>query len=502
MFACAGAVLLWFACPACFDAGASDNQEQVGRQERGRDPGKFEYETRWDADEGRYKWVYSLVYSDIILSPDGTTLLAMVPAPGPDKGYDEPSLVLVAQRLPNISKKVFPDLVNLERINFAPDGSKAFLVLDGGREIKVLDLAAFKISGSYQVDSPFSVADVTPDGRFLVLSNLPKTDTEEDFFSTTDCAPSWSDVPEGASRCEVGLVALDSGEDWIVSLPYPVRDIDFSTSHDEIMFTYSRWENQTSLATVEFYSPADRMTKGKVDFQNCADEMVIDRLGKRGLLSPTSCNKDPISILDLEKRTFVATLPGFGPVVVSQERELAVGFTRKADMKSAWNYQQTQDYGLIVVDLKTNEWKIVEYGDNAPSFTLSPEGGFLYVYEDGLKCVEQEDGTCKWENTPAGLAQYDVDTMVRKVISQGDPQLDRFVWDSTGNSLYVLAEGNLFRVGNGTAKVEEIPLTVEPELLNIRPQNDYLLLGEWDAPRFYLLDIPGAEEFIQVDLKL
>ena len=80
------AVSLWFLSPGCTpEMGASDNFEETGRQERGRDPGKYQSEVTWDPEEGEYVWEYDLHYSDVILSPDGRRLLAMVPVPKADE---------------------------------------------------------------------------------------------------------------------------------------------------------------------------------------------------------------------------------------------------------------------------------------------------------------------------------------------------------------------------------------------------------------------------------
>ena len=90
------------ALPACFEFGESDraveeNEEYVGWQDRGRNPGSGSFhESRGDGS-----WIYTLRYTDVILSPDGEYLLAMAPIPGPNQGYQKPGLMLIIQPLPD-----------------------------------------------------------------------------------------------------------------------------------------------------------------------------------------------------------------------------------------------------------------------------------------------------------------------------------------------------------------------------------------------------------------
>lgn len=488
---CAGlAAAAWIFAggPGCVEQGATDNQEQVGRQERGRDPGSYDTEVLWDAQQGKYVWLYDLAYTDVILSPDGAALLAMAPLPGPDAGYDEPGLVLVAQLLPAGEMRVFPELRDLERINFSPDGTTAYLIRNGGDALVVLDLTSLAIEKTIPLDSAFGVVDVSADGRFLVLSNLPTSDGQELFYEASNCNPGYSaSLGPDASACRVGFIDLESGDQWAVQTPLAVRDIDLSPVDGDVLFTYSTWAGGTPLATVEFYSPVQKKVLSKASFQNCADELVIAEDKLLGILSPTQCSRDPISIIDLEKRSFVKTLPGFGPVVLARDGTTAIGFTRRQEMEQQWGYHdQDTKVGLIVVNLNTLEWTVMEHGDVEPAYTVSPDGKSLYLYHETLESEMDDEGHLHYYHQMSDMEMVDLTDFSTHPIAASGLGLERFVWTGDGKEMFFLSGSKLFRLKAGAAQADQVPLPVSPELINIRPQGDFLVLGEADAPIFYL----------------
>jgi len=482
---------LAFMFGSCFEMGGSDNEEQTGRQDRGRDPGSHEWERQWDPETGEYVWKYDVEYSDIILSPDGARLIAMVPVPGPRKGYEEPGMVLVAQTLPMGRVEAFPDLRNVERVNFSPDGGTAYALKQGGREVVAIDLDDFTIGQTHMLDDAFSVVDVSPDGRYLVFTNIPINNLQEVLSNNSDCqAPSWYGLPAGADLCEFGVLDLDTGEYTGRALQRPVRDLDFSPVSQELLLTWSPVSMQT---TVTFYDAAADDVIKEVTIPNCADELVLQPGGNLALLAPTWCSKDPISILNLDKRTFVTNLPGFGPVELTPDGSTAVGFTRKNAMETQWAYNdQEAPYGLIVVSLPSFDWQVMDYGDVAPTYTISPDGGFLYVYGKSWhpEYSEGEGWTSEWESA---FQQVDLSDLTMEEVQGGDIGLSRFVWTPDGEYLFALSHGDLFRLPVGNPVAVKVKLDGSPELINVRPQGDFLLLGEDDAPMFYLLGLESDD---------
>jgi hypothetical protein len=490
--------------PGCTpEIGAIDNEEQVGRQERGRDTGSY-WVQETDDRGNPIDWEYFLDYQDIILSPDGMTLLAMVPVPGPDQGFDKPGMVLAARRLPKGQPVFFPSVKDIIRLNFSPDGGTAYGLSEDGLTVEEINLTTMKIVRSIALPAPFSVVDVTPDGKRLVVSNLPTSDLEELWYGGghNECAPCVPDLlPDGASLCEFAVVDLADGESRLSEVTWRIRDIDFAPSKGEILVTFSNFIGQEPHAYIEFFRLADNTSMAKLDFANCADEVVVDPTRNLALLAPVDCVKDPISVIDIAKREFVTNLPGFGPVVVSQDRSLAVGFTVKEVLESEWDYHdQETPYGLIFVDLDTLDYSIRNYGDHAPAYTLSPDGKRMYIYENSYTWRQMEDGTWYMEYGDGGLNQLDLTDMSWKKLGGKEMRLDRFVWTDDGQRMYFLSGTQLHRLSVAAEQVSAMPLKVAPELINLRPQEDYLLLGERDSPTFYLLDLDSWNDMATLSM--
>jgi hypothetical protein len=501
--AAAVAAASWLGCDG-YDRGALDDEEEVGRQERGRDPGSYwgSYET--DEEGNVTAWEYYLFYSDVILSPDGLNLLAMVPVPGPDQGYDAPGLVLVVQPLPFGIPRVFPEVKDITRLNFSPSGDRAYAIEKGGGTLSIINLRSYEVEEAVDLPGTFFVVDVTPDGAYAVVSNLPVGDWAENLYSPSmqGCVTTyWENGSKSYNACQFAIIDLATGKIKTHTLPYRLRDIDFSPVGGEILFTYSYYEETETLflphAVIEFYSPKLNQFLAKTDFPNCADELVLEPSRNMALLSPTTCgvldkNHDPISVIDLEKREFVKNLPGFGPVVISDDGSKAVGFTRRENMELDWNYQgQTTAIGLIFVDLDTLGWKVMDYGPDVPTYTLSPDGSRLFVY------AETDGDTYKPRGRPTGtmdpskgIIQVLLDDLSWSTIAQSSKlAIDHFVWTEDGSTMFFFSDTALFRLDAATGAITPVPIYGTPRLMNLRPQQDFLVLGEAFEPTFYLLDL-------------
>ncbi len=504
-----GLIALGSGC--ALEAGDSDALETAGRQDRGRDPGQFTVDTTGNSRDGQRKgvgserlWIYTLQYSDVILSPDGQLLLAMVPAPGPGKGFATPGLVLLVRHLGTGAETPLPELNDLRRINFSPDGSIAWLLRADGQTVTGLDLATLKTGPSYQLDSVFTVLDVAPGGDHLLLSNTPRNGLEE-ALAAGACGPvsgGGNDSNE-ANRCHVGLINLKSGKTHDFATPHPVRDLDFSPAHDEVVLTWSTLVKGTPKATVAFYDPHSGTTSALVEAGNCAGELKLVPNSHLALMAPTHCARDPISIFDLKARKHLEDLPGFGPVAITPDGQAAVGFTRRQDMETTWGYtQQNEKVGLIFVDLPSRAWKVVDYGERLPSYTLSPDGQWLYTFEHSTQWQKGQGGAPGGLQSGAGqLARWHVATRKRTPISQVvAPQ--RFVWSQNGARMHFLHQGGLHHLDAGSAQVVASPIGHAAELINIRPQGDYLVLGRHDQPTFYTVPLTGKSPVLKLDLGL
>lgn len=508
-----GQCLPMMACDNTQDRAADENMEQSGWQERGRNPGDYTLVTGGGPGGGGGVvpgsrggvWQYELSYTDVIISPDGQFLLGMAPVPGPGEGFSDPGLALVVQPLPAGPQLVFPTIRDLRRINFSPDGRDAYLLDSTGTRVSVFSLETFEILGAYEMHEPgksmraYSVLDVTPDGRYLVASNLPTTDVEEIFFDDTNCGGAFAE----GNRCRVHLVDMLSGLQHTLMLDQPVRDIDFGP-YGELLLTASHpnFDLDINVATIWFVDPATGTVLKELDFPNCADELKLQPGGTLALLSPTTCrapstlSQDPISVIDLNTRTFLGNLPGFGPVTISEDGSTAVGFTRKDDMLQAWNYSQVAEVGLIQVDLGTLEWSVIEYGDEEPGYLLAPDGHTLYTYEETTVCQSTRHTDNSWhsecEPGPANLTRIDLTLGMKVPVAGPQARLRHFVITPDKSTLYALnRDHQLIALPFGSAMTAQVPLPLgaSPDLMNIRKQGDLIVLGYSTAPQFHVLSV-------------
>jgi len=500
------------------DRGGQDNPQDPGWQDRGQDPGEAVVEETTD-EEGKGLWDYYLHYTDIVLSPDGNNILVGVPKPGPDKGFETPGLVLAVQPLPSGAPHVMPQYQDVERVNFSPDGTTAYLLEAGGKSVSRLDLTTYAESASYALPGAFSVLDVTPDGQFLILSNLPRAGLTEKQIAADDesCeAPDVWGVPEGANLCKAAVVNVESGLVREVDLPNRLRDIDYDPLTSDVLLSYSKKAkgDPHPKSFMLFFQPATATWSCKLQFENCSDEVIVSPEALLALQGPTHCafpakfdpkkpleqqfeemqqeisaevqvNYDPISVVDLEKREFVANLPGYGPVALSPDGMTAVGFTLRQPMKDQWDYEQKELVGLIFVDLDTLTWSVLDYGNEIPSYTYSPDGQYLYVYSDSPL-------------TEGHIQRIDLGSLEKTELTGPTIDLDAFAWLPSGHEMYVLSDHGLYFISGSTAAIKKVEVPVTPDLIAIRPQEDLIVVAPSFKPVFFSLPVVANPQTLEV----
>ena len=494
-----GLLIAALAMPGCFDVvegGASDDQEEIGRQDRGRDTGDFFSNEEWDEETESFSWEYTYFYKEVILSPDGKFLLAMVGVPGPDLGWAAPDRVLVVQPLPSGKPRVFSDVTAVDRINFSPDGRDAWILEEDAHRVRRLDLTSFQVSGFIDLGARFRVLDVTPDGRHLVLSNLPLGDNEEAGYDGDQAC--WDSIFQ-VNRCDLALVDIQTGTVLHKAFPKRLRDLDYHRPTRRLLVTWGsyNWTADRNETTVAFVDPVSGGTEDIILFPNCADELKIVPGDDLALLSPTHCLKksvqvsqDPISVIDLETRTFVKNLPGFGPVAINPDGTRAVGFTRREVMEDEWSYfDQDTPVGLIAVDLDTLAWRVMDYGSKMPVYTISPDGEYLFIHEEGSSPADDanDEGWDYNGDKFHDFARIRLQDFSRKVIQEVGLGLERYSWSPDGDRLYGLCDGAAFSIDVATGALDNISWTGH-DLMSLRPQGDLLILAPGDAPDYLLLD--------------
>ena len=241
-----------------------------------------------------------------MLAPNGHTLLVNVPLPGPSKVVLTPTLQLVAYDL-DTAQQTTVDAADVVRIQFSVDGKLAWLLADGGTVLKRLDLATGQVQSVATLAGTFTTLDRSPDGKFLVVANLPRSDWEEALFQSAVCTVTvkLAERQAAVNRCRVQVVPIDqpaTAQVW--QTPRPVRDLDFSPFRGEILLTWSEFVGNAPQATLAFYQPGLPEAITQATAANCGDELVLAPQAGRAFLAPSSCQKDPISVFNLDQRTF------------------------------------------------------------------------------------------------------------------------------------------------------------------------------------------------------
>ena len=271
-----------------FKTGPLDGNPDVpGQGSEGGQPGDL------PPQESDKVWGYTLGYGNVILSPTGESLFAMVPVPGPNEGFDEAGVALTVMPLPNGSPQVYPQVRNVQRVNFSPDGQTAFFLSSDGRFVTEMALANHRIERVHDLPGAFSVLDVSPDGLWLTMANLPRTPAEEESYpDLSSCYPNSHHVlPAGANLCEIAIVELSTGHAWAEQVGEPIRDVDFAVQSGELVIIHKGTDDalEGNHAVVQFYDLMAQAMGARLVFPNCADELHIMPGEQLALLSPTYC---------------------------------------------------------------------------------------------------------------------------------------------------------------------------------------------------------------------
>ncbi len=265
-----------------------------------------------------------------------------------------------------------------------------------------------------------------------------------------------------------------------------VVDVDLTTDQKHLLITLDHvWQGDVPETTLVMLD-LDAFVSVKIKVPNCADELVLTEDGKYGLLAPTTCqpapdvNKDPVSVIDLEKAEFVRNLPGFGPVALAPSGELGVAFidTENLDEKLFDDPKQIPDrdvrYHLMLIDPKTLAFDTVALGDALPRYAVSPDGKMLLV-----------DSPSLWDD--GRIRVLDVEKRELAVVAGPNLRLDHYVVTRDSSTVFLLDDG-LFRISLDTRVAEAEAIRFTPTHLNITPDDGLLVLRQ-DAATLWLYDV-------------
>ena len=210
------------------------------------------------------------------------------------------------------------------------------------------------------------------------------------------------------------------------------------------------------------------------DVPNCSDNIVVPKDGARAFLAPTTCNADPISIIDLAPgaEQFVKNLPGFGPLALGPDGVTAVGFldgnnidpTLFDDLAQIPEVDETNTYFLMVLDTEDLSYEFHPVGLELPRYAITPNGSVLLV------------------DTAIGapVRLFDIESGTFRAVAGPPILLNDFVLTSDSVHAYALY-GELYDLNIELAETAEIPTEFTPLNINIAPDDRTLYLRETET---------------------
>lgn len=331
------------------------------------------------------------------------------------------------------------------RLAFSKQRPFVYVGTEATSEILAVDMEARKVGWRQGVPSAYtSVLRLmsSKDDRFVVSAQ----GQEVQVFDATSGAPKGSFAFEGA------LIDVQVFPDSKRALAVELHE-------------WSGDAPSTRVTVLDLETSARRT----LTVPNCADRVAISADSKRALLAPTTCQKDPVSVIDLSEgaKKFERNLPGFGPVALSPDGTTAVAFldrdsidlTLFDDPKLAPT-NAAERYHLMLIDTGNLSYEFVAAGDELPRFAITPDGNVLLV-------------DTAWTDDAARL--LDVPSRTFKPIAGPKVRLDNFVLTKDSSHAFVL-QGSVYDLDIGSAISSMVGTSFTPKNINISADDKALFL--------------------------
>lgn len=251
-------------------------------------------------------------------------------------------------------------------------------------------------------------------------------------------------------------------------------------------------EEATPSTTISIVQ-LDRGERRTFTVPNCSARVAIDEQSSYAFLAPTTCQRDPISVLSLApgEESFVRNLPGFGPVRIAPQGTKAIGFLEAGNVDESLFEETSQippeptsekddapEYYLMVIDTETLSFELHAYGDSLPRYAMTPNGQVLLV-DQPLGPREQN------------IHYFEVETGNMREFDGPRVELDHYVMTEDSTHSYALYHG-LFEVDISVAEIRSMEVGFTPENLNMGPEDRTLFLRKPDDT-VCIYSIPDAE---------
>lgn len=290
----------------------------------------------------------------------------------------------------------------------------------------------------------------------------------------------WLDVTEDdryviATESE-RVIVIDAASGEIMkrlSFDEPIVDVDVTPDQDRIVVTTQHtWTGSVPRTELQVIELATFQVTA-IQVPNCASELSISANGQHAFLAPTHCQKDPVSVIDLDAGRFVRNLPGFGPVALAANGALAVAFIDASNIDASLFDDPQQiptveeaAYHLMLIDTESLRFDVIPLGDRLPRYAITPDGKLVLIDADTL-----------WED--GRVRMLDVTKKELFPVLGPGMQLDHYAVTSDSSKVFLLDDG-LYTIDLTTREAGSKPIDFTPTDLNLTPDDSTLVLREDD----------------------
>jgi len=421
---------------ACFEGGSNQNQRTPGNQDDG----------------------VGLGFGDIAVHPSGDYFLSGA------------GNRLLHGMIRTGETRVLPGIKNPQRLAFASDSGAVYVTTlrNGQAYINAYDVRTDSMLWQHPVETAqgwsstgpqyYPTLKVTNDDRYLLLVYEDRIDR--------------LDTRDGATR-------------KTFFFHRNIVDVDLLESRAEALVTMAHAWTDDRVSTKVSFIDLESGNKHTINVPNCSDEVAVTPDERFAFLAPTTCRRDPVSVIDLNSKRWIGNLPGFGPVAVASRGNMAIAFLDRdnidADLfEDPGQIPSSSDvrYHVMFIDTVTLEFETLAIGDTLPRYALTPAGNLVLVdsaswYEDGK------------------LRLLTTATKKIRTVSGPDVRLDQFAITSDSLRVFLLDRG-LYDLSLWAARVQSVDLRFVPTNINITPNDEYLLLRE-DATTMWVFHIADQE---------
>jgi DNA-binding beta-propeller fold protein YncE len=311
-----------------------------------------------------------------------------------------------------------------------------------------------------------------------------------------------------ATGAEVALLdALTGATVGRFAPAQPVEDVDVTPDGTRVIVTEKElWRDGTPATTISVIAAGTGEKLCATAVPNCADQLVVHPDGATAYLAPTTCRKDPVSIIDITRDCkFEKNLPGFGPIALTPDGALGIAFLDKkandptAPPRPAEVDASPERFHLMTFDTRTHALRTVPIGDRMPRYALTPDGAMLVVESVDDIHPGADDHSFRLIARP--LRIVDTTSLNVRTVTGPTAMLDAYVVSPDSREIWLLhrpswrvdkagkiaqePHARLFRLDLGAGALEARALTIEPRSLNALPGSPALLLRDARALFLY-----------------